>query len=120
MKLLELLFGGTTPDCDLGPDELTHIISNRRRRAVMRALTDDGADTPVEANDLADMVAERLHGEDYTTRERKGIYVSIYQSHLGKMEDADIVEKVGRNQYAPGRNLDAALEAVGVIEDITE
>jgi DNA-binding transcriptional ArsR family regulator len=77
----------------LPEDELFHVLQNERRRAVLRYL--DGREEVVRMRD----VAEQIAAWEYDTTvalldsdERQRVYISLYQSHLPKLDDAGIVE----------------------------
>lgn len=74
-------------------DAIFDVLSNRRRRHVLRCL--DEYDDPMALADLADEVAVREHGTALTeisAEEVKRIYVSLYHSHVPRLEDAGVVE----------------------------
>lgn len=79
----------TTPDADA----VFHVLSNRRRRLVVRVLQE--ADGPVDIGELARAVAAREQGvppEEVTHRQRKSAYTALHQNHLPKLVDAGFVE----------------------------
>lgn len=74
-------------------DAVFDILRNRRRRYVLRYLGD--RDGVVELSDLAEALAnwESESDDAYIThRDRKRAYVSLYQTHLPKLDRAGIVE----------------------------
>lgn len=81
------------PD-DLEPDidMVFDILGTSRRRAVIRYLESNPG--PIAIGDLADYIAAAEYGksvDEVTANERKRVYVSLYQSHLPKMADADVI-----------------------------
>jgi hypothetical protein len=83
---------GYASDC-VSPDDAFHVLRNPRRRLLVRLLADAAA--PVEMRELAERVAAR---ENETTVEaidsdqRQRAYVSLYQTHLPKMDELDVVD----------------------------
>ncbi|WP_137291730.1 DUF7344 domain-containing protein [Natronorubrum halophilum] len=85
------------PDADgdrsvLDPDDIYHILQTRRRRDVLRYL--HTADEPVRLRDLAEQIAAWEHEvtvENLTSSQRQRVYISLYQSHLPKLDNRGIV-----------------------------
>ncbi|WP_254769390.1 DUF7344 domain-containing protein [Salinilacihabitans rarus] len=78
---------------DLETDEIFHILQTRRRRDVLRYLRQ--ADGPVRLGDLAERVAAWEQGttvDALTSSERQRVYISLYQSHLPKLDREGIVD----------------------------
>ncbi|MFC6718117.1 hypothetical protein ACFQGT_10805 [Natrialbaceae archaeon GCM10025810] len=76
----------------LSRDEVFHILQTRRRRDVLRYLRE--ADGPVELRDLAEQVAAWEHGttvDGLSSGQRQRVYISLYQSHLPKLDNRGIV-----------------------------
>lgn len=73
-------------------DELFQILSNSRRRYIIYYLSQDGPELSLK--DLATKVAA-VEGEmaesEVTPDERQRVYISLYQTHLPKLQDADVV-----------------------------
>jgi len=82
-------------DLTAGPseDELFEVLSNSRRRYAVHAIKrEDGV---TEVGDLAEQVAAWEYETDVegvSYDERKRVYTALQQSHLPKMDEADIVE----------------------------
>lgn len=77
----------------LSRDEVYDILSNARRRFVIYFLRDRGE--PVQLSELSDRVAaweNEVPIEDLTDQQVKRVYVSLYQTHIPKLEDTGIVE----------------------------
>lgn len=73
------------------------ILQNERRRRVLRYLRDHPTTTQ---GDLAEHVAAIENGVppgSLTSTQRKRVYVSLYQSHLPKLDDVDAID------YDPNR-----------------
>lgn len=78
---------------DLPLDHVFEILKNERRRTVLHYLQDHGG--TVSLGELAEHVAAVENGTtvaQVTSNERKCVYVGLYQCHLPKMDDMDIVE----------------------------
>lgn len=77
---------------ELSKDELFRILSNSRRRQIIYFLHRAGDELTLK--ELAAMVAARENGtavEDVTDEERQRVYISLYQTHLPKLEASDLV-----------------------------
>lgn len=77
---------------DLSKDELFRILSNSRRRYIIYYLHEEGDEMSLK--ELAARIAAVENGtavEDVTDEERQRVYISLYQTHLPKLEEADIV-----------------------------
>jgi hypothetical protein len=92
-ELLQEQFSSPPSSQEPSKDLLFDLLRNRRRRYVLQYLeTHAGV---VRLSDLADALAEwELEDGDacVTHRERKRAYVSLYQTHLPKLDDADIID----------------------------
>ena len=78
---------------DLPLDHVFEILKDERRRTVLHYLQDHGG--TVSLGELAEHVAAVENGTtvaQVTSNERKCVYVGLYQCHLPKMDDMDIVE----------------------------
>ena len=77
----------------LTQDLVFDILSSARRRYLLYYLRE--ADEPVHINELAEQVAaweNETDVEDLSSQQRKRVYVSLYQSHIPKLESAGIVD----------------------------
>ena len=77
---------------DLSKDELFRILSSSRRRYIIYFLHEEGK--PVSLNDLATRIAAEENErpvEEVTDSERQRVYISLYQTHLPKLEEAEII-----------------------------
>ncbi|WP_123533276.1 DUF7344 domain-containing protein [Halosimplex salinum] len=80
-------------DETLTQDVVFDILSSARRRYVLYLLRTE--DAPVELTELAEDVAAWENDttvEELTKQQRKRVYVSLYQTHVPKLEDAGLVE----------------------------
>lgn len=79
-------------DADESLDLTFDVLRNRRRRLVLRHLKT----TPESASlgDLAEHIAAIENGIDRSqidSQQRKRVYISLYQNHLPKLDDAEVV-----------------------------
>ncbi len=77
----------------MSQDDAFDILSNARRRYVLYYLRE--ANGPVELGELANELAaweNETTTEELTQQQRKRVYVSLYQTHIQKLAEADIVE----------------------------
>lgn len=78
---------------DLSKDVIFGLLSNRRRRGILQYLAANGPETTL--NDLAAEIAARENDTEIellTSQQRKRVYVALYQVHLPKMDDADVID----------------------------
>lgn len=77
----------------LPKDELFHLLQNeRRRRAVQYVLRRDGV---VDMRDISDRLAAIENDVEVaalTSAQRKRVYVSLYQCHLPKLDEAEVID----------------------------
>lgn len=92
-----------------GDDELFGILRSQRRRRVLRRLREAGGDATLSglAREVAaaenDKPVDALRSQEY-----KRVYISLYQTHLPKMDDAGVVEfDRDRGEVRRGPNADA-------------
>ena len=76
----------------LPQDVAFDILSNARRRFVLRSLqeSDGGVDLSDLAAELAAMENE-VDRDELTAKQRKRAYVSLYQTHIPKMEESGVI-----------------------------
>lgn len=83
----------TSVDPSLGPDRIFEVLKNQRRRRTLQYLTE--YDSPVTIGALAEHIAALENDTTeaaLTSRERKRVYVGLYQCHLPKMDDTGAIE----------------------------
>jgi DNA-binding transcriptional ArsR family regulator len=77
----------------MSPDLVFEILSNTRRRMVLYYLRqNDGAATVKELAEQIAALENDVDPEDLRRQQRKRVYVSLYQTHVPKLEDAGIIE----------------------------
>ncbi len=82
-----------TSESRLSQDVVFDILSSPRRRYVLYYLRK--TDEPVKLTDLAEQVAaweNETTPEEITEQERKRVYVSLYQTHIPRLDEVGIVE----------------------------
>lgn len=78
---------------DLPRDDLFHLLSNQRRRHVLRYLANH--EGSVEMRTLTEQVAAWEHDttvETLSSTQRQRVYIPLYQNHLPKLAAHDIIE----------------------------
>ncbi|QSG11724.1 putative trancriptional regulator, ArsR family [Halapricum desulfuricans] len=94
-ETIELEDAGVETDADaeaLSLDTIFDALKNARRRRALRYL--DAADEQLEIGDLAERIAADENDkttDEISYAERKRVYVALYQCHLPKLDDMDIV-----------------------------
>ncbi|MFC4405380.1 DUF7344 domain-containing protein [Haloarchaeobius iranensis] len=107
---------GTEPanrDATLSQDCVFTVLSNARRRFAIKYLNQQATDDCVELRDLAEQIAaweNDIPIEEVTYKQRKRVYTSLYQSHLPKLHELDVVE------YDCNRGTIERTEAVGELD----
>ncbi|PCR89733.1 DUF7344 domain-containing protein [Natrinema ejinorense] len=77
---------------ELSLDEIYHLLQTKRRRDVIRYVRD--GEEPVRLRELAEQVAAWEQGtsvESLSSNERQRVYISLYQSHLPKLDNHGII-----------------------------
>ena len=104
-------------DPRVSEDEIFTMLSNRRRRYVVHALS--RGETDHDLGSLAEQIAAWEHDVDVgelSYNERKRTYTALQQTHLPKMDDAGLVEfDKNRGEIRPTESLtevDLYLEVV--------
>lgn len=86
----------------IGKDDAFHLLQNGRRRAVCRYLLARPNQQQFRMGDIVEAVAAWENDttvEQLTPEQRQRVYVSLYQSHLPKLDAHDVIE------YDTGRRL---------------
>jgi DNA-binding transcriptional ArsR family regulator len=81
------------PDEKLSRDRVFDILSSPRRRYVLYYLREYGG--PVELTDLAEELAAWENDttvSEISPQARKRVYVSLYQTHVPKLDEAGLIE----------------------------
>lgn len=92
----------------LSKDEIFHLLQNSRRRHVLQYLITTNC--PAQISDIAEQIAAweyEVPVEDITSKQRQRIYISLYQSHLSKLAEFDLItydRNSGRIESTPTTN----------------
>ncbi|MFB6120545.1 MAG: hypothetical protein ABEJ68_05445 [Halobacteriaceae archaeon] len=86
--------GTSLPESDDPPrlDEVFSILQNSRRRLVLRYLVERAETTQGELAEHIAAVENGIDRAEVTSTQRKRVYISLYQSHLPKLDDANAIE----------------------------
>jgi len=78
---------------EMSPDLVFEILSNTRRRMVLYYLREESGWVTVQelAGEIAAMEND-IGVDELTRQQRKRVYVSLYQTHLPKLEETGIIE----------------------------
>lgn len=77
----------------LSKDDLFHLLSNSRRRNVLRYLV--AREERVDMRDVAERIAAREHDvevQNLRSKQRQRVYIALYQSHLPKLDEFGVIE----------------------------
>jgi hypothetical protein len=95
-------------------DIVTDILSNKRRRLAVHALTD----APLTKETLVDRVAAHEFGDgprSVSAEERKRVFVSLHQTHLPKLRRLDVLDQE-RDKISQGAQYRTVLNALDALE----
>lgn len=76
-------------------DDVFHLLQNARRRAVLRYLLDEANQGPFVMREVAEEVAAWEYDipiHQLSADQRKRVYIALYQAHLPKLDNYDIIE----------------------------
>lgn len=79
-------------DAPLSKNEIFHILQNPRRRHVLQYLVTTIG--PAQISDVAEQIAAWEYEttvEEITSQQRQRVYISLYQSHLPKLAEFDLI-----------------------------
>jgi hypothetical protein len=90
-------------------DQTFELLKNKRRRAVLEYLRETEEDV-VPIGELAEHIAaveNDIEVEAVSSSQRKRAYVGLYQCHLPKMDDMDVIEfRKNRGEISRANNAD--------------
>jgi hypothetical protein len=69
-------------------DAVIDAIAKDRRRILLDVLDDEGGGT---FSEVVARVSEEIYGTDYSSKERKRVYVSLYQNHVPRLGETGVV-----------------------------
>ena len=100
---------GSTEPTEIERDDAFHLLSNARRRAVLRYLLE--RDEEAELGTLAEHVAaleNDCETDELSSDDRKRVYISLYQGHMPKLAQHDLVDyDQARGTVEPNRLIEA-------------
>lgn len=109
-----------TESIALSTETVCELISNARRRAVIRRVAALDPEESVQMGDLARAIAGEEHDiapAVVSAEQRKTVYVSLLQNHLPKLDDACVVKWNDRSgDVAHGRSVNELAALVESIE----
>ena len=83
----------TPVSTDLNIDSALSLLATERRRLTIRYAIED-ADGVFDLVDAVRYIATYQYGPEYTSSERKRVYISLYQTHLPELVDAGVLTRV--------------------------
>lgn len=84
---------GASEDVALTKNEIFTILKNPRRRETLKYL--EANEGEADLSDLAEFIAARendVEVQALSSKQRKRLYISLYQVHLPKMNDLEVLE----------------------------
>ncbi|MDS0259626.1 hypothetical protein NDI56_09505 [Haloarcula sp. S1CR25-12] len=78
-----------TSGSGLSEDEIFTLLAMHRRRELLRTLDRAGGEATV--GDITNELAGGEHGDDAGVKERKTVYVSLYQTHIPRLVEAGVL-----------------------------
>lgn len=78
---------------ELSTDRMFHLLQNERRRLTLEYL--QGTEGVVDMREIVENVAAIEYDtqvEQLSSTERQRVYIALYQSHLPKLADSDVIE----------------------------
>lgn len=91
--ILEELEGGGEATDEISSDVVYGLLADKRRRYTIHHMKQ--VEGPVSVGDLAERVAAWENGktiDEITSKERKRVYISLYQSHLPTLDKEGVVD----------------------------
>lgn len=99
----------TMTDAQLSFDEAYHLLSSSRRRLILEVLLEQG--DGFDIGELATEVA-RLESKnrDVSGTHRKTVYISLYQTHVDKLVEVDVLARDDDGSLSRGTHLEELYE----------
>jgi DNA-binding transcriptional ArsR family regulator len=85
-------FGDESTSAELTPDTVFSVLSNERRRQVLRHLHDSEASNVRELSQQLAAWENDVSPEAVTYKQRKRVYTSLHQTHLPALAEAGVVD----------------------------
>jgi len=90
---------------------IANLLQNTRRIQILIEL-DSADEDGLTVGELADRIAEREHGSQYSPEARKAVYVATYQSHAPKLDAWHVID-CQRDVITRGRRFEEVMSALG-------
>jgi len=88
----------TDPAEEVGQSELHQILSNERRRRLIREIVEN-EDKELTVSELSERLAAQESGTEPAPRKvRHSVYVTLRQNHVPKLDDHDVVDFDGESK----------------------
>ncbi len=104
------------PAEELSLDIIFEMLRNRRRQLVLEFLR--GREEPVTIGELAEHIAaieNDITVRQLNAQQRKRVYIGLYQCHLPKMDDVDVIDfNQSRGRIEPGTHIEPLYEYLDV------
>lgn len=95
-------------DKGLTTAEVCELLANERRQTAIKVMQEEGN---ISLRYLSEVLAEA------EGKERKGVYIALYQTHIPKLDDYDVVDYSDRTSAVqPGDNFERVSEALSSLE----
>ncbi|WP_058366932.1 DUF7344 domain-containing protein [Haloparvum sedimenti] len=100
---LGLRWSEDNPGARIALDDGFEVLRNERRRRTVRYITEEAGEE-WDLNEVVAYITELEFGPDYSSQERKRVYVSLYQTHFDTLRKAGVIEPVdsGTHMYRAG------------------
>lgn len=108
----------TNKGSGINTDEVFKLLSNSRRRAVIKLLERHGK---LSKGDLAELIAAHEQGcsvNEVPNDVRKSVLVSLHQSHLTQLVESNVIEE-DRDRYTLGENAGELLRHIELTPEET-
>lgn len=110
----------TNDNDNLSLDSALEILSNSRRRGVIRALDSMDSISLSEVSEIIACEEYNVTRSELNSERRKNVYVGLYQCHIPKMEDYGVIETDGRKNFiSKGENFEKVAEIMKAIDSVS-
>lgn len=109
-------------EVDIEVDQLSHIISNSRRRQVIKIVSSEPTGESMYLEEIAEMMCKQKHNMEEVNRankEYKRIYISLYQTHCPKLHNSEVVKWDSEDsRMIKTDNTEPVAQLIGVMEEM--
>lgn len=108
------------PELDLEIDDALDVLSNRRRRLVIRFIHAQGGGE-FDLNEVVRFIATEEYGPEFDSTQRKRVYISLYQTHMEQLAAAEVIRPApdgGAHQYYPDAAAEPLFSLLTTAEDV--